>query len=61
MAFTLFLIFLIMVIIRGPSSAQNSDKKYKGAVLQGRVLSPYGPVENARVRVAGEEGYTLTD
>jgi hypothetical protein len=60
-AFTLFMIFLIIVIIRGPSSAQNSDKKYKGAVLKGQVLSPYGPVENARVRVAGEEGYTLTD
>ena len=29
--------------------------------IQGRVTSTYGPVENARVRIAGEEGYTLTD
>ncbi|UCH20101.1 MAG: carboxypeptidase regulatory-like domain-containing protein [Deltaproteobacteria bacterium] len=41
--------------------AQTSQRKILGAVIQGRVLSPYGPVENARVRVVGEEKYTLTD
>jgi hypothetical protein len=29
--------------------------------IQGRVLSRYGPVENARVRIPGEDAYTLTD
>jgi len=41
--------------------AQTSNKKVLGTIIQGRVLSPYGPVENARVRVAGDENYTLTD
>jgi hypothetical protein len=29
--------------------------------IQGRVISIYGPVENARVRIAGDDKYTLTD
>ena len=29
--------------------------------IQGRVTSVYGPVENARVRIAGSDKYTLTD
>ncbi len=32
-----------------------------GATIKGRVVSVYGPVQNARVRVPGEEKYTLTD
>ncbi len=32
-----------------------------GTLIEGRVVSPYGPVEKARVRVAGEDRYTLTD
>ena len=43
------------------SAAQAVDQNRKGRVIQGRVTSTYGPVENARVRIAGEETYTLTD
>ena len=45
-------ILLIMVIHGKPSPAQTAGEKFEGAMLQGRVVSPYGPVENARVRVA---------
>ena len=31
------------------------------ATIRGRVTSIYGPVENARVRISGEESFTLTD
>ena len=37
-----------------------SNTKWQRAT-SGRIISGYGPVENARVRVAGEEEYTLTD
>ncbi len=40
---------------------QASSQQYKGTAIRGRVVSVYGPVESARVRVAGEETYTLTD
>jgi len=30
-------------------------------MVTGRIVSPYGPVPAARVRVAGDEKYTLTD
>ena len=40
---------------------QASSQKYKGTTIRGRVVSVYGPVEIARVRVAGDETYTLTD
>ncbi len=42
-------------------SAQTVDDNRLGIVIRGRVISTYGPVENARVRVAGDENYTLTD
>ena len=42
-------------------SAQTVDDNRPGIVVRGRVISTYGPVENARVRVAGDENYTLTD
>jgi len=32
-----------------------------GNTVKGQVVSEFGPVENARVRIAGEDGYTLTD
>ena len=41
--------------------AQTSAENRPTVVVRGRVLSEYGPVENARVRIAGEENYTLTD
>ena len=44
-----------------PSFARTAVGKAWGATIQGRVVSKNGPVENARVRIAGEEGYTLTN
>jgi len=32
-----------------------------GRKISGRIVSEYGPVSDARVRIAGEENYTLTD
>jgi len=43
------------------SIAQTSAENRPTVVVRGRVISEYGPVENARVRIAGEENYTLTD
>jgi hypothetical protein len=42
-------------------SAKTQPELNRGRTLYGRVLSKYGPVENARVRVAGTEEYALTD
>jgi len=42
-------------------SAQTVAENRSGVVIRGRVISTYGPVENARVRAAGDEKYTLTD
>ncbi len=42
-------------------NAQTVAENRSGIVVRGRVISPYGPVENARVRIAGDENYTLTD
>ncbi|UCD78463.1 MAG: carboxypeptidase regulatory-like domain-containing protein [Desulfobacterales bacterium] len=42
-------------------TAKSSTENGRGTIIQGRVISTYGPVENARVRIAGEETYTLTD
>ena len=42
-------------------AAQAQIQKPKGPIIRGRVISSYGPVENARVRIAGSEKYTLTD
>jgi hypothetical protein len=41
--------------------AQPSAENRQGTIIRGRVISTYGPVENARVRIAGDENYTLTD
>ena len=43
------------------SIAQTSVDNRPTVVLRGRVISEYGPVENARVRIAGEEDFTITD
>lgn len=43
------------------SIAQTSADNRPTVVLRGRVISEYGPVEKARVRIAGEEDFTLTD
>ncbi len=43
------------------AAAQAQIQNLIGPLIRGRVMSDYGPVENARVRVAGAEKYTLTD
>jgi hypothetical protein len=43
----------------GAAQVQAADQAVK--VIRGRVTSTYGPVENARVRIKGQEAYTLTD
>ncbi len=58
---SLFVVLICQFYFGKRILAQTSDEKSRGAIVQGRVLSPYGPVENARVRVAGEEKYTLSD
>ncbi len=41
--------------------ANAADKNLPASTIRGRVTSIYGPVENARVRIIGEESFTLTD
>ena len=43
------------------SAAQLLNRNPEETIFRGRVTSTYGPVENARVRIAGKEQYTLTD
>ena len=43
------------------SPAQNFSERTKETVIQGRVISPFGPVGNARVRIPGSDKYALTD
>jgi len=43
------------------SAAQTLAQNRQGTIIRGRVASTYGPVQNARVRIAGEEKFTLTD
>jgi hypothetical protein len=42
-------------------AADAADKNLTSVTIRGRVTSMYGPVENARVRLIGEENFTLTD
>jgi hypothetical protein len=59
---TVFLIVgLSLFYLAHLQPVQASSEKYKGTTIRGRVVSVYGPVESARVRVAGDETYTLTD
>jgi hypothetical protein len=57
----LLTIFSISICFEKQSPAQSSQSGRPGALVFGRVTSRYGPVENARVRVAGEQEYTTTD
>lgn len=43
------------------SIAQTSAGNRPTIVIRGRVISEYGPVENARVRIAGEKDFSFTD
>lgn len=42
-------------------AANAADENRPTSTIRGRVTSTYGPVENARVRMIGDESYTLTD
>jgi hypothetical protein len=42
-------------------AANAADKNPPSVTIRGRVTSAYGPVENARVRIIGQERFTLTD
>jgi hypothetical protein len=42
-------------------AANAADKDPPSVTIRGRVTSIYGPVENARVRIIGEERFALTD
>jgi hypothetical protein len=46
-------------LLTGALSA--ADTNASAGMIRGRVTSIYGPVENARVRVSGEESFVLTD
>jgi hypothetical protein len=42
-------------------AANAAGENLPAGTIRGRVTSIYGPVENARVRIIGEESFTLTD
>jgi hypothetical protein len=43
------------------NASKSPAKDVPDIVVRGRIMSTYGPVQNARVRLAGDESYTLTD
>ena len=43
------------------NAAQSLAQNRQETIIRGRVTSTYGPVQNARVRIAGGEQYALTD
>lgn len=47
-------------LARDGRAAAQADSKF-GPAVQGRVVSAYGPVKNARVRVAGADSHVQTD
>ncbi len=57
----LSLLFFGVYLLAQLDAAQTEPENYVGPTLSGRVVSQFGPVENARVRIAGDEAYTLTD
>jgi len=58
-----FGIVAIIALISGTGYwvTTGAAQNLSGTVIRGRVTSTYGPVENARVRIRGQESYTLTD
>jgi len=57
----LLLIFSVVIYLEKQSTAQSVSGNPQGTTIKGRVVSRYGPVKNARVRVAGDERYALTN
>ena len=58
---------MALIIVTSAGWLAASDKagsvfsKVLSSTVNGRVVSEYGPVENARVHIAGQSGYSLTD
>ena len=52
---------LAVLLFKKPGPVQAQLESSRDRSIHGRVISKYGPVENARVRVAGTEKYALTD
>jgi hypothetical protein len=57
----LLMIFSVGICIEKHSPAQSPQSGQAGTMVFGRVTSRYGPVENARVRVPGQQTYTTSD
>ncbi|MFH1489860.1 MAG: multiheme c-type cytochrome [Pseudomonadota bacterium] len=57
---SLLTVIAVGYFVKG-SPAQNVHDEVGGSRIQGRVMSAYGPVENARVRVPGKDKFVLTD
>jgi hypothetical protein len=60
-AIMLIAVLLIVFYLKKPGGVQAAAENHTGSLVRGRVISNYGPVETARVRIIGEENYTLTD
>ena len=43
------------------NAAQDASRNGQETTIRGRVTSTYGPVQKARVRIAGQQNYVLTD
>ncbi|MBT3255558.1 MAG: hypothetical protein HN366_03730 [Deltaproteobacteria bacterium] len=54
-------IFSTVIYFEKKSPAQTGPPGTETPGIKGRVMSTYGPLENARVRVPGSEHYALTD
>lgn len=56
------LVMLLIIILLGEKSpATMVERKFVPSSIRGRVVSKYGPVKNARVRVRGEDRFVLTN
>ncbi len=60
-AAVLLALLSVTVSLKYLNASKSPGKEVPDVVVRGRVVSTYGPVENARVRLAGDESYTLTD
>lgn len=49
----------VYLTVTSGTAETNQETRYQRSI-QGRIVSAYGPVARARVRIAGEEEYTLT-
>jgi len=54
-------LFLIAGYLITTGAVRLSAENRQGSIIRGRVMSVYGPVENARVGVPGREAFALTD